>query len=81
LKCWRNCLSGHLAAISGLITVTYVPVSMVTRHGLLPTQPSVTRLGSVYSSMTVKHDRGSLMYTPASALSPLALAAFPIVGH
>jgi hypothetical protein len=34
--------------------VTYTPVSMVTRHGLSPTQPCVTRLGSAICFMTAR---------------------------
>jgi hypothetical protein len=36
-------LSGHPAAMSGLATVTYDPVYRITRHGLSPSQPCVTR--------------------------------------
>jgi hypothetical protein len=39
--------------MSGLTTVTYAPVSTVTRHGLSPTQPYVTRPGSAFCVTTV----------------------------
>jgi hypothetical protein len=53
LNRWFGCLSGYPAAISGLATVTFAPVSTVTRHGESPTEPWVTRLGSAFSVMTV----------------------------
>jgi hypothetical protein len=50
---WFGCLSGHPSAMSGIATVTYAPVSAVTKHGLSWTQPWVTRLGSAFSVMPV----------------------------
>jgi hypothetical protein len=43
-------------------TVTYAPVSTVTRHGLSPTQPWLTRLILEFCVM------GTLIYKPTSAL-------------
>jgi hypothetical protein len=67
--------------MSGLATVTYAPVSMVTMHGLLPTQPWVTRLGSAFSVMTLNAWwRGSNAYAGVRP-SPPTVASFPTVGY
>jgi hypothetical protein len=65
---WFHCLSCHLAAMSGLTTVTYAQVSMVTGYGLSPTQPCATRLGSALSVMSQHVVGGALMLRPACPL-------------
>jgi hypothetical protein len=66
---------------SGIATVTYAPVFTVTKHGLSPTQPWVTRLGSAFSVMTVNVWWEGLSAYAGVHPSPPALIRFPVSGH
>jgi hypothetical protein len=67
--------------MSGLATVTYAPMSTVTRHGLSPVQPLVTRLWSMFSEMTVNALRWAHNALAGVRPSPPASARFPTVGR
>lgn len=65
----------------GLATVTYSPVSMVTRHGSSLTLICVTRLGSAHSIMTVSALWWGLDVYAGVPPFPTAPARFQTVGH
>lgn len=64
----------------GLATVMYALLLTVTRHGLLLTQPCVTRLGLALSMSTVRGGGGLNVYASIPPFQP-APDCFLTVGH